>query len=79
MARAKDYRGELERERRRRAGALAVDFRLRMGAAASDAQLARDLDRYCLAASDDHAMPWQACVSSLVWFIVSESPGSDHP
>jgi hypothetical protein len=73
MARAKDYRAELERESRRLAGALAVDFRLRMGEAATDAQLARNLDRYCLAAGDDNGMPWQACASSLLWFIVTGS------
>lgn len=76
MSRSKDYRRELERESRRLAGALAVDFRLRMGEAASDAELAQKLDRYCLAASDDNAIPWQSCVASLAWFIVSETNGS---
>jgi hypothetical protein len=77
MTREKDWRRALERETRRLAGALAVDVRLRMGAAASDGELARDLDRYCIVAGDDNAMPWQSCVSSLVWFIVTES-GSEH-
>jgi hypothetical protein len=69
MTRKRDYHRELERESRQLAGALAVDFRLRTGPARSDAQLARNLDQYCLTASDDNEMPWQACVSSLVWFI----------
>jgi hypothetical protein len=72
MTHAKDYRRELERESRQLAGALAVDFRLRAGEASSDAQLAEKLDQYCLAAGDDNEMPWQACVSSLVWFIATE-------
>jgi hypothetical protein len=73
MTRTKDYRAELERETRRLAGALAVDFRLHASEAPTDAQLARDLDHYCLVASDDNAMPWQACVASLAWFIVTET------
>ena len=72
LTRGKDYRRELARESRRLAGALAVDFRLRTGAAADDAQLARNIDQYCLASADDNAMPWQTCVSSLVWFIATE-------
>lgn len=75
MTTSKDYRRALAEESRRLAGALAVDFRLRMGAATSDAELAPAIDRYCLASSDDNAMPWQACASSLLWFIVTE-PGS---
>jgi hypothetical protein len=74
MTHAKDYRRELDRESRRLAGALAVDFRLRMGDAAGDAELARKLDRYCLAASDDNAMPWHTCAASLVWFIAGSRP-----
>lgn len=76
MTTAKDYRRALADESRRLAGALAVDFRLRMGPAASDAELARAVDRYCLVASDDNAMPWQACAASLLWFIATESTGS---
>jgi hypothetical protein len=73
MTRAKDYRHELERESRQLAGALAVDFRLRMGDAATDAQLARNLDDYCRIAADDNEMPWQSCVSSLLWFITGSA------
>jgi hypothetical protein len=73
MMHTKDYRGELARESRRLAGALAVEFRLKMGEAKSDAQLARNVDQYCLASSDENAMPWQACASSLLWFVVTES------
>jgi hypothetical protein len=73
MTQSKDYRRELARESRRLAGALAVDFRLRMGDATSDAELARKLDQFCLDTGDDHAMPWQACASSLLWFIVTET------
>jgi hypothetical protein len=76
MTATKDYRRALAEESRRLAGALAVDFRLRMGRAASDADLARAIDRYCLATSDDNAMPWQACASSLVWFIATAADGS---
>jgi hypothetical protein len=76
MTHYKDYRRELARESRRLAGALAVDFRLRTGEAGSDAELARNIDRYCLASGDDNAMPWQSCVASLAWFIVTETNGS---
>ena len=76
MTTAKDYRRALAEESRRLAGALAVDFRLRMGPLTSDAELARAVDRYCLASSDDNAMPWQACASSLLWFIATEPAGS---
>jgi len=73
MTRTKDYRRELARESRRLAGALAVEFRLQMGDAANDAELARKLDQYCL---DQNDMPWQTCASSLLWFIVTETSGS---
>ncbi len=76
MTTAKDYRRALADESRRLAGALAVDFRLRTGPLPSDAELGRAIDRYCLAASDDNAMPWQACASSLLWFIATEPAGS---
>jgi hypothetical protein len=73
MTHYKDYRRELARESRRLAGALAVEFRLQMGDAANDAELARKLDQYCL---DQNDMPWQTCASSLLWFIVTETSGS---
>lgn len=76
MTTAKDYRRALAEESRRLAGALAVDFRLRAGPTTSDGELARAVNRYCLVASDDNAMPWQACAASLLWFIASESNGS---
>jgi hypothetical protein len=72
LTRGKDYRRELARESRRLAGALAVDFRLRMGDAADDARLARSIDQYCLASADENAMPWQTCVASLLWFIATD-------
>jgi hypothetical protein len=73
MSHTKDYRRELARESRRIAGALAADFRLRMGEAGSDALLAKNIDGYCLATGDENAMAWQTCVSSLVWFIATET------
>lgn len=76
LTHAKDYRGELARQSRRIAGVLAVDFRLRMGDPADDAHAARDIDRYCLATSDENAMPWQTCATALVWFIATESTGA---
>jgi hypothetical protein len=72
MTRSKDYRRELAREIRRIQGALAVDFRLRMGDADGDAQLAERMDQYCLASADETGLAWQTCVASLVWFIASE-------
>jgi hypothetical protein len=69
MRRFKDYRRELARELRRIQGALAVDFRLRMGDAEDDPTMAKNIDAYCLATSDDTNLAWQTCVSSLVWFI----------
>jgi hypothetical protein len=75
MTHYKDYRRELARELRRLQGALAVDFRMRSGDAADDAELARKIDRYCLATTDENNLPWQTCVSSLVWFIGTERGG----
>jgi hypothetical protein len=49
--------------------ALALDFRLRMGPAASDRELAAQIDRYCLRSADDTGLPWQTCASSLIWTI----------
>ncbi|MCU1276646.1 MAG: hypothetical protein JWM53_192 [bacterium] len=72
MTRFKDYRRELGHELRRIQGALAVDLRLRMGDAADDARLARDIDQYCLATTDENNLAWPTCVSSLVWFIGTE-------
>ena len=72
MTREKDYRRALAQELRRIQGALAVDLRLRMGDAADDATLARNIDRYCLVTTDENDMAWQTCVSSLVWFIGTE-------
>ena len=75
MTHYKDYRRELARESRRLAGALAVDFRLRMGESGNDAAVARDIDRYCVASGDENALPWQSCAASLVWFIATETGG----
>ena len=70
MTRYKDYRRELLHELRRVQGALAVDFRLRMGDSSDDdARLAKQIDQYCVATADDTNMAWPTCVSSLVWFI----------
>jgi hypothetical protein len=72
MKASKDPRRELSRELRRLQGALAVGFRLKMGEAKDDAQLARDIDQYCLTSGDSTNLPWQACASSLVWFLHAE-------
>jgi hypothetical protein len=67
----RDYRRALAHELRRIQGALAVDFRLRMGEAEDDDSLAKHIDQYCLSSSDETNLAWQTCVSSLVWFIRS--------
>ncbi len=73
MSSAKDPRRELARELRRVQGALAVDFRLRTGATeGSDSELSRRIDQYCLTTADVINLPWQACASSLVWFLRTE-------
>lgn len=64
-----DYRPALARELRRIQGALAVDFRLRAGAADDLGTLAAKIDDYCLASADETRLSYQTCVSSLVWFI----------
>ncbi len=71
MRRYRDPRRELAHEVQRMQGALAVDFRLRMGesADASDDSLAQKIDRYCVQTADTTSLAWQACASSLVWFI----------
>jgi hypothetical protein len=71
MRRFRDPRKELAREVRQTQGALAVDFRLRMGEHADDNDdiLAKNIDRYCVQTADTTSLAWQACSSSLVWFI----------
>jgi hypothetical protein len=64
-----DYRPALARETRRIQGTLAVDFRLQTGDADDVPQMAANIDRFCLTGVDDAAFSYQACVSSLVWFI----------
>ena len=64
-----DYRPALARELRRIEGTLAVDFRLRTGEADDDGALAAKIDGYCLSSGDETNLPYQICVSSLVWFI----------
>jgi hypothetical protein len=64
-----DYRPALARELHRIQGTLAVDFRLRTGDAEDVPRMAANIDRYCLAGVDDARFSYQACVSSLVWFI----------
>jgi hypothetical protein len=68
----KDYRRRLAEERRRLQGALAVDFRLRVGDTDEDARLAPAIDHYCLTYADETNLAWPACVSSLVWFMRAE-------
>lgn len=65
----KDYRTALARELRRIQGNLAVELRLATGDAPDDKTLAKNIDRYCLANADESSLPYQMCVSSLVWFI----------
>jgi hypothetical protein len=69
---ASDPRREVERELERIHGALAVDFRLRMGDSDADGDVARHIDHYCLVSADATNLPWQACAASLVWFLRTE-------
>jgi hypothetical protein len=55
-------------------GALALDFRLRMGPSSSDGELAAQIDRYCLRSADDTGLPWQTCAASLAWTIRARPP-----
>lgn len=48
---------------------LALDFRLREGAAPSGAARAEQIDRYCLASADESGLPWQTCAASLAWYL----------
>jgi hypothetical protein len=64
-----DYRPALERERHRIQGTLAVDFRLHEGDAVDTRAMAANIDRYCTSGVDESTFSYQACVSSLVWFI----------
>jgi hypothetical protein len=72
MRRAKDYKKEIAEQMRRIEGAFAVDFRLRTKID-DDAHLADSIDRYCLLTADDSNLAWQACASSLIWFIATTS------
>jgi hypothetical protein len=70
IARAnQDYRRAIAHELRRIQAALVVDFRLHDGESEEPGQMAANIDRYCLASADDTSLPYQTCVSSLVWFI----------
>jgi hypothetical protein len=79
-----DYRPALARELRRIEGTLAVDFRLQTSEAEDGPTMARNIDHYCLAGDfrspalpGRDALSYQACVSSLVWFI--KGPAEETP
>jgi hypothetical protein len=65
----RDYRAEVAREIRRIQGGLAMDFRLRTMDSPSGQSLPARIDSYCVSAADKTHLSWQACASSLVWFI----------
>jgi hypothetical protein len=69
MRHSKDYRHALARELGRIQGALAVDFRLRMGPAGDDSAMAQKIDRYCVTTADETNLAWQTCVAALVWYV----------
>jgi hypothetical protein len=81
MKRFEDHRKQLAIEIRRTQGALAADFRMRTGEAKNDAELARNIDHYCMTTADDTDVAWQSCASSLVWFIATagdrSAPGAE--
>lgn len=74
MKRVRDWRAEVGRELKRQQGELAVDFRLRMGEPKDDAELAKNVDAYCLQTPDATGLSWQVCASSLLWFIGAGAP-----
>ena len=42
----------------------------------NDDVLAKNIDRYCVQTADTTSLAWQACASSLVWFIgTRQQPG----
>jgi hypothetical protein len=81
LRRHRDPRRALMADLRRVQGALAVDFRLRMGAAGDgdDATLAKNIDRYCVLTADSTSYSWQACTSSLVVFIGARQRTQGRP
>jgi hypothetical protein len=74
MKNHRDYRAEVAREIRRIQGGLAMDFRLRSMDAPPDQSLPARIDSYCVATADKSNLSWQACASSLVWFIGTAEP-----
>lgn len=78
MRRSREWRRDVGRELDRIQGELAVDFHLRHGDPKTDAQLARDVDAYCLKTPDATGMSWQVCASSLLWFVVAGSPPKEE-
>jgi hypothetical protein len=64
-----DYRKALAQETRRIQGDLAVDFRLHGGESDAPSAMAEGIDRFCRDTADSTSLPYQACVSSLVWFV----------
>lgn len=74
MRRSREWRHEVLRELRRQQGELAIDFRLRMGDAKDNPDLAKKIDTYCLQPPESAGLSWQVCASSLIWFIGAEAP-----
>jgi hypothetical protein len=72
MKRTHDWRREVTREVRRLQGELAVDFRLRVVDVGSGADLAQQIDTYCVQTPGE--LSWQTCAASLLWFIATGAP-----
>jgi hypothetical protein len=59
----------LARELRRVQGRMVVDFRVHARNTSDPHALAAEIDRYCLGTADDARLAYQACVSSLLWYM----------
>jgi hypothetical protein len=62
-------RTALARELRSVQGRMAVDFRAHAKNTGDPRALASEIDRYCLGTADDARLAYQACVSSLLWYM----------
>jgi hypothetical protein len=64
-----DPRAALARELRSIQGRIAVDFRVHAKKTGDTRSLATEIDRYCLGTADKTSLSYQACVSSLLWYM----------
>jgi len=69
MSEGDSFRAALDAELRRRYARIAADYTLARPGAAVDGT---SIDAFCVQRAKRARLPWQRCVSALVWFIGTE-------